>query len=365
MNSNIFFLFLFLILFLGGLGLKVTFWLGLAAFVLGLVFVKGFFLKKKMFPKGFFLYLSFLFFLVFLELLRRNITFSIDYILFFAAGGTFWLTAYYLGKRISQRIFYLIFVLGFGFLLTYLFYYLFNQSWGSPWGLVKWYSNLHHHLGDYWGLLVIALFWLILERKEMNFLIVGIAILGLAIVFFSLSRSAYVSFLVGAVFLFFKNKNPKKLKKILMMVGVLLIAIFPFWLTEGLKPVIYSRPFFFQGILGFLANPLGVGMGKFGEISLNSAFHKWEMAGYSSVAHNIFVEVLVGLGVFGGSFIAWFLRVVSDLSKSSLSGFGLLWTASFLYLAVNFFFDSTYLIPTMLWLWFFLLGLAQADFEKR
>ena len=44
---------------------------------------------------------------------------------------------------------------------------------------------------------------------------------------------------------------------------------------------------------------------------------------------------------------------------------GLIFRAIFLGLTVNFFFDSTYKIPTMIWIWFLSLGLARGKRNLR
>ncbi len=69
---------------------------------------------------------------------------------------------------------------------------------------------------------------------------------------------------------------------------------------------------------------------------------------------------MTGMGIFGLVFIAWLFKIICDLWSKKFAQ-NLIYQAVFFALATNFFFHSTYFIPAMLWLWFMVLGLAQAD----
>lgn len=350
--------FLFLaLLFLGGTGFE-NLLVGILGVALGtvLLLLNHFVFQKTVFPKGFSLYLLFLLFLVFSEFYRGNLVFGLKYLLLFVGGGLFWVSFFNLKSFISKKFHYSVVILGILFALVAFYYSVSGQTWASPWGLIGPYSKLHHHLGDYWVLVVIAAFWFM--RKGIRLWHIGLLILSALILFFSLSRSAYTALLGGGAFLLFKSQAFKDKRKILISSLVFLIVVLFFGYTEFLKPALFSRPYYIQGVLGFFNNPLGVGMGNFRKISLDPAYHIWVMTGYSSVAHNIFLEVLVGTGVFAIPFFLWFYQALKDVFKvkSKLETF---YSASFLALTINFFFDSTYLIPTMIFLWFILLALVQ------
>ena len=79
----------------------------------------------------------------------------------------------------------------------------------------------------------------------------------------------------------------------------------------------------------------------------------------TAFAHNIVLEVVVGVGVLGVFFVAWLIKVLLDIVRRGKS----LYSALFVALTVNFFFDTTYYIPTMIWLWFIFLGFSQKSAE--
>jgi uncharacterized membrane protein AbrB (regulator of aidB expression) len=68
--------------------------------------------------------------------------------------------------------------------------------------------------------------------------------------------------------------------------------------------------------------------------------------------------MISGMGILGLIFAAWLVYVTWDIIKSPKN---FLYGAIFLVIAVNFMFDTTYYIPTMLWLWFASLGVAQTE----
>ncbi len=62
-------------------------------------------------------------------------------------------------------------------------------------------------------------------------------------------------------------------------------------------------------------------------------------------------------------FIVWLCNVSWKLIKK-INDKSILPTAIFFTLLVNFLFDFTYFDPTMLWLWFIALGLAQNEIKS-
>ena len=97
-------------------------------------------------------------------------------------------------------------------------------------------------------------------------------------------------------------------------------------------------------------------MGGFGVLlqensSLLSTF------GYSSIADNILLDMIAGLGLLSIPFFVWLVTISKGLyiSKSNNVEYKLF----FVILTVNFMFNHIYVIPVILWMWFAALGLWQ------
>jgi O-antigen ligase len=220
------------------------------------------------------------------------------------------------------------------------------------------YKN-HNHLGDLWAVVILVVsYYLIKTKNRLYWLIVIPGIYFLAI---SLSRAAYLALFLGAIYLFTKLDWLKKYNKAALLIILITTGFFIF--AGAHKITLLSRPYFIQGIAGTIHNPLGVGVGNFKVISLDRANHYWEMSWFSSTAHNIILEMLVGMGVLGSVFIAWLVFVSKDIWANN-GRKRILYQSLFVALGVNFLFGTTYFIPTMLWLWFGCLGLTQKKAVK-
>jgi hypothetical protein len=75
--------------------------------------------------------------------------------------------------------------------------------------------------------------------------------------------------------------------------------------------------------------------------------------------HSLPLEVLIGTGIWGVPFFIWLYKIVKDVFYFDRNN-GLIYRLMALVLAVNFTFDTTYVIPVMFWILFASLGLAQA-----
>jgi O-antigen ligase len=357
LNFFIFFLIL-IVFFAGGVGfenlLTEIVGVGLGIFLLLVVFFSS---KRIEIPKGFSLYVAFLGFLCVSELLRKNLDAGLEYILLFTGGGLFWVSFYNLKEQTSKSLVYLILLLGGLFFVGAAWYQAFDQSWSSPWGLIGPYTDVHHHLGDYFLIVVLAVLWFM--RRKTKLWHAATLILASVVLFYSFSRSAYVGAFGAILFLIYKGYFLKGRSKKKIVLGLLLVLGLIFISSAFLKETLFARPFFPQAILGIADNPLGIGMGNFTQISRNPAYHIWGMTGFSEIVHNIFLEVFVGTGIVGGViFVLWFFKSTKGLfaTKDDLT---LFYCASFIGLTLNFLFDSTYLVPTLVWLWFVFLGFAQ------
>ena len=346
---------LFLLLFWGGMGISLpaTATVGLVAsgIMLTLAFAaNGSKLNK---PLGFYSYLAFLA-VISASFLRGGLGVEGKYFLaLFLGGGAFWLGFYNLQKSFSGKLTNIIILLGVIFGVMLVGYMLLGEIPVRGWNLYLFssiYRN-HNHIGDLWALVEIVAVYRIIKTKKWYWWALGLA--GIFFLAVSLSRSAYVAFFAGAAFLTFKEKWSKKYSKLLIPVLVAPVLLF---LGAGLfKTTLYSRLYFLQGLLGLFRHPLGVGLGNFAQVS-NEAGNILSINAKAALAHNIVLEVVVGVGVLGIFFIVWLLKVLVDLFKRG----DILYSALFVALTVNFFFDTTYYIPAMIWLWFVLLGLAQA-----
>lgn len=364
-----FWLILTVFLFVGGLGIEKI-WIpwGLTVFTSVTLLILIYVRKVLSLPRYYIFYFLFIGLMAVSILWSKNSYNSTTYILLFLSGGLLWLTIYNLNLinnktgAIVEKIFSLLgIVWGTWFIVEKL---LGNRSIGS-FGLVKYASASfnHHHVGDFFVPIVLVAIFNLLEgcfvrspERKKQLKVVGfwllITIAGALIVFTSLSRSAYLALLVGILFMSGNYVN-KTYGKMLFISFLVVIAVFLF--VGGEKSLVFSRPYFVEGIIGFIRNPLGVGVGNFGIISGDPNNYIFGVSGYSSAAHNLILEFLDGMGVLGIIFPIWLSMTLVDLLKNKKD---LLFKSIFLALTVNFMFDFTYAIPAMLWLWFISLGLT-------
>lgn len=331
------------LLFLGGLNYQKTLVeiLGLALGFFLLLFLKIKHKKIKI-PQFFLYYVIFLLVAALYSPIRFANRSTYDYLLLFTSGGLFYLLAYNLKDKIGKALGWLTVILGILFLTGFILSFFVNL--GIPWGsgLVAPYTENHHHLGDFWVIPVLFLFERVRQKRKLRDII--LLAVGIIVIVLSLSRSAYLALGLG-VYLIFSEAR----------LLILALSALAFILTSVFKTTLFSRIYFLQAIDGIVKNPLGVGLGNFAMISekLSTLLNNERV--FSSLTHNLFLEILVGLGIFGLPFIFWFYKVVRAMFKKKIG----IYTIIFFALSLNFFFDTTYIIPTMLWLWFLVLGLSE------
>jgi len=349
------------LLFFGGRGIELAFvqYFGVLAglSMLALALLRR---GKLRLPVGFFLYGLFILFFLASLVWSEDRQKSFEYLTLFIGGGLFWLSFFNLQKEIGRGFEKLVIILGIVFGGLFLAHKVSGEVQFGHLSLflpVSSYYN-HNHLGDLWAaVLVVVLPRLLKEKKWFYQLLTGLGIFFLAI---SLSRSAYLALAIGAFYIFWKKGWFIKFRKFFWLFIFLTAVLFLFGGVQ--KTTLFSRSYFVQAIAGFINNPLGVGVGNFGIISQDSANQLWGMTGFSSFTHNIVLEILTGMGILGVSFVIWLFVVVKDLLKKARPE-GIVYQALFFTLGVNFLFDYTYFIPTMLWLWFMSLGLSQNKTE--
>lgn len=359
-TSWTFFILLSFVLVIGGLGtnLAQAKLLGLL-FSFALIFYTILKYKKLSLPKGFLLYVIFLLLFLISFLWTSDKKKSFEIFRLFTTGGLFWLSFYNLQDKLNKRmqpvLIFVSLVLAFLFFLYFLgvHFSLRPSSLFLPASLV----NNHNHIGDVWALVFVLLAYKYVTKKQkFN---KSLVILSLFLIAISFSRSAYLAVLGGMTYLFKRLGVLEKHERIFSKIFIVFIAIFI--IISFFKPTLSSRPYFLQAVLGVIDNPVGVGVGSFEVISSNTDYHMFGMNQFSHLTHNLFLEFISGMGILGFSFIAWVALVLVSF-KDAKKPANILFQAVFLALTINFFFDATYFIPTMSYLWFISLGLAQ---EKK
>lgn len=302
-------------------------------------------------------------FILFLLLLVLSLTWSFDpvnslkYSALFSSGALFWIFSFNFSNKLRAILPSILVLCGGIFLLLSIFS-LFSKSLHIvPLSLFALTSgNLNHnHIGDYAVLVVVlALFKFLDAKKDFLWLVIGL--IAMATAALSFSRSAYFSLIVGVYYLITKAIGDKKTKKLILVFFIIFTSIF-IVLVGTKKSIINSRQFYPQAVSGIVSNPVGVGMGNFWFISNNPKYQLFAFKGTAAYVENAILEILVGTGILGLIFLVWFGKVIYEAIKKSDDT---LYIALFLTLTFNFIFDYTYFIPTMLWLWFVLLGLSQS-----
>jgi len=362
----IFTLFSFL-LFFGGFGTEIMFWnvmgvcFGIIMFLI-LVYKK---VSIKL-PPHFKVFSIFLLFaMLSLDWTKHLIT-SSEFLFLFIGGWLFWLVFYNLKSHINFPIENIILLLG--LIFGGLFVSRFIWNWDSTVGLSLFFTpttigSPHNHIGDFWAVVSVVIFYKLYKNPKKYFLwlFIPLAIFFMAM---SLSRAAYLALFSGIFFLAYKGGAFKKLYRYKYIVTVLVILFLSLlFLVATQKSILFSRPYFIHSLVGLKYYPFGVGLGNFGFISIDPRTHILGLDQTSIYTHNIVLEMISGVGIFGLIFAYWLFKVCKDILSGSrfLNNRNFVYQAIFLTLTVNFLFDYTYFNSTMSWLWFISLALSQKD----
>lgn len=363
--SKIIFVILAVLLFLGGLGIDVElvkyFGVLVGILILTLIWLQK---RKILFPPFIILYSLFLIlFLLNTFVISVDTEKSLGVFSLFLSGGLFWVVSYNLKKEFTLYFDKLIIVLGLVFAGLYFYNNLFaDPNFVSPWSLYLNYSAYrnHNNLGDLWAIvLTVVIYYLFKNPKNILFWL--FTVLGSNLLYVSQSRAALVSLAAGVLYLAKEKGWIGKYKAIMSLFIAISIGLFLIIGTQ--KTTLFTRQYYVQGLLGFIHNPQGVGVGNFDIISRNPDNHILGLSHFSSVAHNIVLEMMSGMGILGFVFVWWIIKVLREAWEDKDKR-NLVYRAVFIALFVNFFFHSSYFIPTMLWLGFGSLGLSQKT-EKR
>jgi hypothetical protein len=350
-----------LMLVVGGLGIESIWisWTGMFIFsvlLLALILQKG----QLKFPPGFRL------FLIAVILIAVNLFWSADraatlkYLLLFIGGGAAWLFVFNYPDRekIKKEMTGMIIFLAVFFGQYVVIERIIGGNTLRAFAITGYSSpeHNHHHIGDFFAVVASMVIYKILFSKEHRIYWLLGSFISFIFIFFSESRSAFVSLGVAMFLLFWKENIFFKHKRLfIILFSFLVLAVLYF---AQYKSLFLSREYFLQSLAGLWNNPLGVGIGNFVDISKDLKNHIFGADNFSTVTHNLPLEFLSGMGFFGFVFFYFYIDEIIKAIKKLRSEpvFSLI----FITLSINFFFDFTYLIPTMLWLWFVSLGLANS-----
>ena len=290
---------------------------------------------------------------------------SFLYLLFFLVGGLWWLVSFNNRKEWRGLFNWWLLVYGLIFGGIYAWFSVINKPEVNAWSLYLPTSSFrnHNNIGDLWSVIMAGWIVGISKKKSKPWIWWLVMLTGLMFTAVSRSRSAILS-LVAGIWLVQKRVNFRK-KYPQFARGALIIIIGIFIFMGLSKTTLLSRQQYFQSIVGLWKHPGGVGIGIFEVISKNPDYHLWGMSAFSTVTHNLPLEILAGMGWAGLIFIYWMIKQIKMVVKSKDKRI-LVYQAAFIALTVNFMFHLSYFAPSLLWLWFLLLGLiSEKDSLKR
>ena len=290
-------------------------------------------------PKNFYIYMAFVA-VLFAHTLLTGARFMFFWL--FLSGGATWLTVYNFKKLFEKHFLHL--TIGLALAMGLAFFYSLARGISS----VSPDSHFlplaphitHNHIADLWAVTLVAILFKLSEKPRFWHLIM--IPLGVFFLTMGTSRSADLSLVIGAFYIFFRSGRHTWLKRAFS--GVLTVAVLLAVYAGLAKTTLFSRPYFWTAIAGFFQHPLGIGMGNFEKLGSTS-----------TLVHNVVLEVVSGMGIFSAIFIFWLYKIFKSLGDTKNAN--ILYVAVFLAILANFFFDTTYVVPTMFWLWFVSLAL--------
>lgn len=305
--------------------------------LLGVWLIRG---VKIEVPKYFWLYLIFLISLFVHQKIAGG---EISFFFLFASAGMYWIVARNLKETINKYL--TIFLVIFSGLMSMLYFGALSI------GISSFESNslflplangsFHNHLGDLWAITFVAVFYsFVKKRNTYNTILLGLSSIFIVM---SFSRSALISIAAGVGYICYVSREELKIKKVLWFLIPILSLLFIYF--GFFKTTLFSRPYIHEGISSVIVHPLGVGVGNFNKVSKES-----------SLAHNIILEIIAGMGVFSAIFAAWIVYITKSYITNKQNV--VLFSAIFMAISANFLFDTTYTIPAMIWLFFISLALS-------
>ena len=341
-----------------GLG-KFLFWTHLGGVILGLSLLAVVIKKKQLKPPT-----NWLWYLVFLVILEVGVFIggnqqeSFSYWLLFVAGGLFWVVASSYPKLIKEYLDKLLIAFGVVFSGLFVFFNLIREPTINAWSLYLPTSHFfnHNNIGDLWSVIMVGVIYKLFKSKNIYWW--GLLAVGGWMLIVSQSRSAYLGLMVGVIFLVSRLKVEAKYKKLgLAIIGLGLVL---FILTGRVKTTLGSRVYYVQAMVSLWKHPLGIGLANFGKISADSQYHLNYFSDFSEVVFSWPLEMMVSMGWFGLIFVYWFIEQIRRVLKENRER-NIVYQVMFLTLTVNLIFNLSYFVPSLLWLWFVLLGVLDED----
>lgn len=357
MIYRLFLIFTFLAIFVSGINMATlpsSILLSIIAISFGLINIVSA-NSKIVFPRHFGLMTIFVIALLAYPFFISNKLNPFYFATIFATGLFYWLILYNLnnGSKILRS---------FLTTLTLLYSFFYTGSMLFNLYLTKFSSlffqegpSRHYHIGDLWALTLVVVIgsnWG--KMKLTDWLLVG---LGFVFLIISNARSAYLSLLLGFIYIIYKKARLQNFSKLIPTIFISSIIVL-FVIAGTTKTILFSRPYFLQSIQAFTKFPLGVGMGNF--TLINEHMLKTTTAkeiSLSSYTHNIFLEALSGVGVFSVLFLIFLFKITKDILQTNSAAF--VWGALPIAILTNFMFDTTYVIPGLIWIFFISLAVLQ------
>jgi type III secretory pathway component EscS len=333
---------------------------GLILLILALILNQG---KMKV-PPTFWLYMGFATLVGWDVMTRGNPFYSPKFFSLMVGGGFFWTAFYLMGRGKYREVIKQYFPLMI-LLLGYVFFggYLILKGMGYEreyfsFSILYPLSLEHHHIGVYWSLALLTLLPFLPRDNKYPWYMVLSIVLGGYLVLISQARSAILALIVGVAIYYWervkdlqdKNKNVR-IVLLMLVAAILLMSIY--------KPIRLMH-FFTPGILTLERLPMGIGVGKFKEASGYFAYKYQSVDFITTSTHNLFMEMIAGLGWLGFIFLSWFGLACTSLMVKRGRRVEMT-SVLFLALSAVFVVDPGYSIPTLYWLWMSLLGVSQGS----
>lgn len=359
-KKNPAYILLSIVFFLGGTGFYIP-WASTLGIGFSLVGILVLLLKKRkiLFPKYIKLIFALFTFLLISFSWSVDLIQSYNFFILVFSGFLFYLLSYNFDLNLNK----LLIGIGLVFALIYTLNLFLTQpfiySLSIPFYSVV--SRNHSHIGDFWVIIsLISGYGILQNRKKVSYWY--LLILSLFIVAVSFSRAAYFSLAAGVSFIAYRKDIFRKYKKLFYIFSAVFFVMFFAVATK--KSIISSRPYFIQSLVGALKYPFGVGLGNFGFVSRDESTHLWEATSFSFYTHNLILEFLTAIGIFSVFFISWVYKIFKGAFEK-IQHIDILAFSILISLSVNFLFDYTYFVPTLIWVWFSFLGLVQSQAEIK
>lgn len=360
--STIFFL-------IGGLGYKQDIVQDLGIFF-GIILVLIAWLlneRRIVLPPYFFVYMGVVALVGWDIMTRGNSFYSPKFFSLMLGGGFFWLAFFWSVKGRASAIiktsFYSFLVLlGYLFFAGNLFYeyLIFDKSHFSL-SILQPLSLEHKHIGVLWSLVLVALAPILNKNKKLPWYIVFTIVLGLVAIIISYARSAYLGVFVGLLTIYRDKLKGFDLKNVYLKIFLLLTVLMIGMIT--LYKPIRSFNFYTPAVLSLVRLPFGAGVGRFKEVTSFYSYIYRSTDFITTSSHNLFLELIYGLGWMGFAFLFWFILSCKTILVKNNSG--IVFGALFLATSAIFMVDPGYAIPTLYWLWVSFLGLAQGLIKEE